>query len=72
MEKFVASLLDKTEYAIHMRNFEKTLNLESELKKSAQNCLKSYIDINKDLAKKQKVTEKKKELFSIRTKVLLN
>ena len=28
MEKFVASLLDKTEYAIHMRNFEKTLNLE--------------------------------------------
>ena len=35
MENFVASLLDKTEYAIHMRNFEKTLNLESELKKSA-------------------------------------
>ena len=61
VEKFVANLHGKTEYVIHIRNFKQTLNHGLFLKelhriiKFNQNAwLKPYIDMNKDLRKKNK------------------
>ena len=65
VEKLVANLHDKTEYVIHIRNLKHALNHELVLKKAHkvikfnQNAwLKSYIDINTDLIKKQKLSLK--------------
>ena len=56
-----ASLHDKTEYLIHMRNLKQTLNHRLVLKKyykvikfNQSACLKPYIDMNTDLRKKAK------------------
>ena len=61
VEKLVANLHGKTEYVIHIRNFKQTLNHGLFLKelhriiKFNQNAwLKPYIDMNKDLRKKNK------------------
>ena len=61
VEKLVASLQDKTEYVINIRNLKEALNRGLVLKevyrvvKFAQNAwLKPYIDMNTDLRKKEK------------------
>ena len=64
VKKLIASLNDKTEYIIHIRNLKQALNNESVLKivyrviKFNQNVqLKPYIDMNTDLKKFFKVEE---------------
>ena len=61
IEKFVANLHDKTEYAIHIRNLKQALNLRLVFKKVHrlikfnQNAwLKPYNDMSTDLRKKSK------------------
>ena len=61
VEKLVANLHDKTEYAIHIIDLKQALNYRLDLKivhrviKFKQNAwLKPYIDINTDLNKKSK------------------
>ena len=62
VEELVANLHDKIEYVIHIRNLKQALNHGLVLKKFHrvikfnQNAwLKPYIDMNKDLEKKQKM-----------------
>ena len=62
VEELVANLHDKIEYVIHIRNLKQALNHGLVLKKIHrvikfnQNAwLKPYIDLNKDLEKKQKM-----------------
>ena len=62
VEELVANLHDKIEYVIHIRNLKQALNHGLVLKKIHrvikfnQNAwLKPYIDMNKDLEKKQKM-----------------
>ena len=61
VEKLAATVHNKIEYLIHIRNLKQTLNHGLVLKKSHkvikfnQNAwLKSYIDVNTDLRKKSK------------------
>ena len=65
-EKFLGNLYDKTEYVIHIRNLNQALNYRLVFKNSYgviisnQNVwLKSYIDVNKHLRKKQRMIFKK-------------
>ena len=60
VEELVVNLPDKTEYVIHMRNLKKTLNYRLVSKKVQrvtkfnQNAkLKPWIDMDRDLRKKQ-------------------
>ena len=62
----VANLRDKTEGFIHIRNLKQALNHGLVLKKSHKvikfnqnSWLKSYIDMNTDLRKRQKMILKK-------------
>ena len=64
VKKLIASLNDKTEYIIHIRNLKQALNNESVLKKVYRVIkfnqivqLKPYIDMNTDLKKFFKVEE---------------
>ena len=61
VEKLVASLHDKTEYIIHIRNLKQTLNHGLVFKKvhriielDQNTWLKPYIDMNTDIRKKAK------------------
>ena len=58
VQKFVANLHNKTEFAVYMRNFKQTLSHGLVLKKvhrvinfNQTFCLKPYIDISNDLTK---------------------
>ena len=66
IEKLVANLHDRTEYVIHISNLKQALSHGLVLKKlhriiqfKQKSWLRSYIDINTDLTKKQKMTLKK-------------
>ena len=66
VEKLVANLHDKNEYVIHRRNLKQALNQGLVLKKgyrvikfNGKAWLKSNIEINKKLRKKQKMISKK-------------
>ena len=66
-EKLVANLHDQTEYVIHIRNLNQTLNhglclkkLHRIIKFNLRAWLKSYIDMNNDLRKKAKNDFEKK------------
>ena len=68
-EKLVANLHDKTEYVIHIRKLNQTLNhglclkkLHRIIKFNLRAWLKSYIDMNNDLKKKSKKWFWKKNL----------
>ena len=61
VEKLIANLHDKTEYAIHTRNLKQALNHELVLKKehrvikpNQKDSLQPYIFINTELRKKAK------------------
>ena len=71
VEKLVANLHDKTEYAIHMRNLKQALDHRLVFKKVHrvirfnQNAwLKSYIDMDTDLTKKAK-NDFEKDFFKL-------
>ena len=66
VKKLVANLHDKIEHVIHIRNLKQALNhglvlnqLHRITKFKQQAWLKSYIGINTDLRKKQKIILKK-------------
>ena len=66
VEKPVDNFYDRKEYVIRIRNLIKALNLGLVLKKVNRNikfkqeaCLKSHIDMNTELQKKQKIVSKK-------------
>ena len=61
VEKLVASLHDKTEYIIHIRNLKQTLNhglvfkkVHRVIKLDQNTWLNPYIDMNTDIRKKAK------------------
>ena len=71
VEKLVASLHDKTEYVIHIRNLKQALNhglvlekVHRVIKFNQNAWLKPYIDMNTDLTKKNK-NDFEKDLFKL-------
>ena len=72
-KKLVANLLDKTEYVIHIRNLKQGLNHALVLKKvnrvikfNPNAWLKSFINMNTDLSKKNgKKNKYEKDFFKL-------
>ena len=71
VDKLLANLYDKTEYAIHIRNLKQVLNhilvfkkVHKVIKFNQSDWLKPYIDINIDLRKKSKKMIFKKMLMN--------
>ena len=72
VEKLVASLHDKTEYIIHIRNLKQTLNhglvfkkVHRIIKLDQNTWLKPYIDMNTDIRKKAKNDFEKDFFFKL-------
>ena len=72
VKKLVATLHDKTEYVIHIRNLKQALNHGLVLKKvhraikfDPNAWLKPYIDMNTDLRKKANNDFEKKNFLSL-------
>ena len=70
VEKLLANLRDKTEYVIHIRNLNQSLNHGSILKKlhiiikfNRNAWLKPHIDMNTDLRKKRKKKDFERDFF---------
>ena len=66
VEKVVANLHDKTEYVVHIRNLKQALShgfllnkVHRIIKFKQKVWLKSYINMNTDLKKRQKMTLRK-------------
>ena len=66
LEELVANLTKKEEYVIHTRNLKQALNpglmlekVQKGIKFNQKTWLKSYINMNADLRKKQKMILKK-------------